>query len=448
MNKIKFPYGDQFDIDKFKLNEILNLCANNPGNKEGILNEISKKYWTSSPKPDLMSKNTLHTLIDYKLIDDTNFELTPIAETILQKSTEDEMNELFAKHILNNVDGISFIKLLDKMYLCGDDLNNENIIFNLNQLGYEISPSSTYINTMKNWLYKGGIFTDKKRWESIDWDKVENLLGGEKDILDGLTTLTSIQNYFLRSLYDIDAKSFILSNQVRNHAESTYNTIFPHKSFSSKVIKPLENLGYIEVNKTSNGGSDKVKLSKKLYNELSKQYLEQTSKLTNVKPSLLKKSFDEVCTELYSSDTFIKGQALELFSIYLLRYVNLKFDSWRLRSKDTGYAEIDLIASQTTLGFHRWQIQCKNCAKVELEVIAKEVGHTYLTKADTLLFIATGKFTDDALKYAYTIMKETHLTIFFINSTDIIKLKDDPSSIIDIFKSQTKITSRLKSFNN
>ena len=128
-----------------------------------------------------------------------------------------------------------------------------------------------------------------------------------------------------------------------------------------------------------------------------------------------------------SDDTFIKGQALEAYTIQIMRMLGLRFIQWRLRAKDqTGGAEVDaILGGVLSTTPTRWQVQCKNTpsGQVHLNDVAKEVGLLPLTKATQILMIANCRFSKDAITYAREVMKHTPTTIFLLDKEDFAEIR-------------------------
>ena len=69
-----------------------------------------------------------------------------------------------------------------------------------------------------------------------------------------------------------------------------------------------------------------------------------------------------------NSNKYIKGKALELLAIWMIRLTSLRFTKWRKRDYETGQGEVDVLAASDRFVYHRWQIQCKNTKRVDVRV--------------------------------------------------------------------------------
>jgi hypothetical protein len=154
--------------------------------------------------------------------------------------------------------------------------------------------------------------------------------------------------------------------------------------------------------------------------------------------------FEEILAGLESDNKHTKGLALEALAFYLGRLIGLQFVQWRLRSKETGGAEIDVIMEGANLIFSRWQIQCKNSAQATLEDIAKEIGLAQIIKTNVIVIVTTGKIGGKARSFAERIMRETNYQVILIHKSHLQRIKNDPTEIADILRSQSEVAMTLK----
>ncbi|MCW6035812.1 restriction endonuclease [Spirulina subsalsa FACHB-351] len=304
--------------------------------------------------------------------------------------------------------------------------------YELQEMGYSISPNAVYVSTMRQWLQQAGVF--EKAYE-INWDTVYDILELDKDYIDELYTLTSTQKYFLLAMLQMSIVEFTPWNEIVKYTGSVYKVRFPSKSFVKEVIQPLVNVGLIETDKTTQGRGAKpnrVKLSAKAQKELLSKLLESMADLTELSPTELNRSFEDVVQDLDHADKSIKGKALELLAIWMIRLTSLRFTQWRQRDYETGQGEVDVLAASDRFVYHRWQIQCKNTKRVDVEVLAKEIGMTFVTGADVVMIVTTGEFTRDALQYAYRMMDVSRYYMVLIQREDIEAIKQDRTNIIKI----------------
>ena len=288
---------------------------------------------------------------------------------------------------------------------------------------------------MRSWLAKANVF--RASGYEINWDVVYDLLHMDEQAIDQLYELAPEQRYFLWSLICFAEKDYIASNKVANHARSVFSVRITTKNLVKDVIEPLQERGFIESRKVTAGRGAKphdVKLTEKSESELLAPILASLADLTNLTSAELSRTFESVAGSLADPDKYVRGIALELFAIWIIRLVGLRFSDWRLRHhQSTGGAEVDVMAASDRVIYNRWQIQCKNIkGKVDVDTVAKEVGLTFLTKADVVMMVTTGGFTSDAVNYANQVMETTRYYIILLDGDDINRIVEDRAKLIDI----------------
>jgi hypothetical protein len=136
--------------------------------------------------------------------------------------------------------------------------------------------------------------------------------------------------------------------------------------------------------------------------------------------------------------------ALEALAFKLMRTLGMDYMATRLRAKDTGGAEVDLIFQSTRLVYSRWQVQCKNTARVALDDVAKEVGLTHFLKSTVIVIVTTGDVSSEARRYANKIMSDSNLAIVMINHADLHGVTDNPANLVDAFRREAEHAMTLK----
>ncbi|MCC9167428.1 restriction endonuclease [Pontibacter harenae] len=441
----RFPYGDQFSPDKITWSELIRIIEANKGDKKNLTEEIGNTYFSSSrgANKGKMAMNCVLSIKSYGLINDTgsSYSTTDIFDTIKSEANDANRYIIFAKHILANVEGLNLLKAIDAMHARGEALQLEDINYELIDAGYKISTSCTYVSTMKAWLYRAGVFSDKSSYH-IDWSVVNSLLGLDKHLIDELYKLDNQQKYFLMSMLSLGAVSFTTASAIASHTRNIYKIRLTSKSLVKEVLEPLADLGLIETLKSTGGRgakSHQVKLTPKGVNELLEPLIKQLSEVTGHTLLSLNKPFAEVVKDLSHTNTYIKGEALELLAIWLIRILDLKFTQWRKRDKETGGAEVDVLAASDKIVYNRWQIQCKNTVSpVSVEVVAKEIGLTFLTKADVVMVVTTSNFTRDAHQYAEEVLNHSRYYLILLDGKDIKLIEKDNTAIIEILNQKAK----------
>ena len=189
------------------------------------------------------------------------------------------------------------------------------------------------------------------------------------------------------------------------------------------------------MNKTTGGRGAKpnqVRLTEHGVEELLLPFLKNVADLVSLSQTELNRSFESILSEIDDPDKHIKGKALELLAVWMIRLCGLRFTAWRKRDEETGQGEVDLMAASDTFVYSRWQVQCKNTPKVDVDVVAKEIGMTFVTKADVVLIITTGRFTSAAIQYADMLCSVSRYYLILIDGDDLDKIRVDRNSIVPI----------------
>lgn len=446
MEERTFTYGDQFSPHKMSLKELLDNVIKCGNDRIKLQKSIAKMYFAQSGSQSIkMAMNSVLSMNSYKLIELNNsgkkYKITELGDNIHRQRREKDSLEMFVKHILLELEGITLLKLIEDMHLREEEISLESIAFELNEMGIKIAPNATYISTMKAWLNTCEIFKGKRGYD-INWDRVKEIIGIQKDLLDELYQLSREQKYFLMSMINLDARDFIKSNGVAEYVRSVYRIKITSKTLVKSILEPLGEKGLILISKSTSGRGAKphfVKLAKKIISEVYEPIIESISNKTRMTTISLNKPFKDVVEELNSNDKSKKGIALELLSIWIIRLLGLHFSGWRVRSRDTGGGEVDVLAANDKIVYSRWQIQCKNTSNIiGVEVISKEIGITFLTEADIVMIVTTSRFSGDALYYANKVMSSSRYYIILLDGSDIERIIKDKTMIVDILNKKAE----------
>jgi site-specific DNA-methyltransferase (cytosine-N4-specific) len=230
-------------------------------------------------------------------------------------------------------------------------------------------------------------------------------------------------------------------NKITKYAISIDKVRFTSKLFVQQVINPLVELDLIESEKTTTGRGAKansVRLTLKARNELVASLLKTIASQAEISETELNRSFEDVLSDLDNDDKHIKGKALELLAIWMIRLTSLRFTKWRKRDVETGDGEVDVLAGSDRFVYSRWQIQCKNTKKVDVDVLAKEIGMTFVTGADVVMIVTTGEFTRSAYQYAYRMMEVSRYYMILLQRDDIEEIKKDKTNIVKILDKKAR----------
>jgi len=451
----RFTYGDQFEPTKTPLIPLLQLCLKHEPNRYDLQNAIRAAYFeghgqdplTVDDNSNKMAMNCLLSLNSYNLIElsdkGQSYHITDLAKQLLALKNNDEVHRKFAEHILTNLEGLLLARLIENIRARDERVTLEYLGEELNDLGRKIPPNSTYVSTMRAWLAQAGVF--RASGYEVNWDVIYDILKVDADIIDELYQLLPEQKHFLLSMLSLDIQDYTPSNKIANHTRSVYKIRLTTKNLVKDILEPLEKLELIQTRKTTTGRGAKphdVKLTPKATHEILRPLLENLAALTELTSADLNRPFESVVSELAHEDKHVKGIALELFSVWVIRLLGLRFSHWRLRHyQSTGGGEVDVIAASDKIVYSRWQIQCKNQkSPVGVDVIAKEVGLTFLTKADIVMVITTSHFASDAVNYANQVTDNSRYYIILLEGDDIKRIVEDRTRIVDILNIKARRT--------
>lgn len=460
MPKSAIPMGSEFGPNQVNLARVLELAQEHTGNGQAFIDAIGSEYsW-----PRKTAANTRLSMHRYLLLDEED-RLTEIGQKLLAlRAQPEEMYAEFARHILLNLHGIDVVNAIDTLIRSGEQPTQLTIGDFLNAQGIYVPTSSTHISKLCGWLRYAEIFDSEKGFDSLNIDRVTQLIGANQEEVDLLAEMPEDQRAVLKALCNLPMETIpdrepLASNKIMEYAEELYGVHFNPKNFPREVLEPLAAAGYITLEKSAKAtgaeARSRTQISGKPYQvyrteKFANQYLDKLADaLANTGLAvrqLLRKPLTEILREMQSEDTGVKGKALEALAFYFMRLLGLEFKAWRKRGKKTGGFEVDIIVEGARLVFSRWQIQCKNTPEgaVSLEDIAKEVGLSLQLKSNVILVITTGRFSRDALTYADDMMQITNLNIITLDRQDLRILTTSPLAIIDILSRKARRVMELK----
>lgn len=454
--KSGISFGAQFSpnqVDLLRLLEIILDCA---GNRLRITESIRDQFFTSHTEGQRwkLADNTVLSLRAYGLLEADGATPSILAKELSQLATDPvKLYERFAKHILLYLRGIDFIETIMMMQRANEAINLHTLNKRLEQRGIHVPRGVVHLSSMRLWLTKAGIFETSSSGGPglyvVNFAPLNRLIGISIDAIDALTQLNAPQRAFLRALTRVGESSPLIANRIADLASAFYAVEYNHKELPKSILFPLRDLGYITIAKSTIGRGAKpyeVSLTEKFREEISEPILIAAAEKSGLVPRrLFEQPLPEVLADLKSSDHHVKGKALEILVIYLTRLLDLEFRGWRIRSSDTGGAEVDAIVEGARLIFSRWQIQAKNTSMVRLDDIAKEVGLSLtFIYSNVVMIVTTGDFTKDGYRYAQHVMKTCNLNVILLNGSDLNRVSRDATEIVTLLNNKAKQAMALK----
>lgn len=444
----RIPVGTQFSPDLINLSAYAKMVVENSGDKSAlrekvVLSPVRKRPY-ATPPTSRMKGLPLEAGVQYGLLTDGSYEATDLAKE-LATLKEPKVYEVFARHILLNLNGLRVVEAAQEMALDHRTITGDTLAQYLTDQGFRVSVHNTAINTLRMWLAKAGLFPENSRNEGAwtpDGEIKKKLLGMSDEAIAALASLTPEQAAFVRTLCRLEPEGWILASDVRDMAEATFAVRFGRASLPNEVLEPLQEAGLIDykTSGTKGGKASLLRTTEKFQIDVIKPFMDTT--LLGLNPTLTayyRTRPSDIFSEMQSSDIYKKGCALEAFSIYVMRLLGLQFLGWRRRAQETGHSEVDALLAGLSGGMPTtWQVQCKNTpsSSVRLEDVAKEVGLLPLTHATHILLVANAPFTDDARKFAMQTMLSSSVTIFLLDKKDFDAIRANPAHIGRILLTQ------------
>lgn len=442
------PFGDAFspnqiEVDDDELRTILELAKEHEGNPDAFDAEIRGRFF---PDPD-RAKNVRLGIgpAGYGIVDE-DFEFTQVGEELYElREDTDEMYDRFAQHILRNLQGLKGIEVVEDLRAQGKRPVNENVKEEFrSQYGFHINESSNHWSQMRAWMAKSGVVNSGTHHYDIDRTKIEELIGVDSDTVLELDELEDHQQAFLRALVLIDPKGAIKNSVVKAIAEEAYDVNISQSKISSRTLDPLQEAGYIEWEHVS-GKPNLVTPTEKFEAEVLQPVLEDLAERTGVPRAVIRLSFDEIQEQMDADSKHERGVALETLAVKIGRLLGLEFAGWRVRGRETGGSEVDVVMDDVGVTFNRFQIQCKNTQKqLEAKHIAREVGLARMLQSTTIVMVARGGISAKARQYANRVMQHENIAILFIYGDDLDEFDGNEDHLLTNLRGESRKVQNLK----
>lgn len=366
--------------------------------------------------------------------------LSEFGKEVLDSESPAEAAQKFCAGLIKHRNGDRLLTAIGSLRRRGESITKESLKEELVRLGIDnLSTATTDHTTLKNWMMAAGILDEEG---AANDELLKTLVEISATEMDEWASLPLPHQVFLRQLrleHLTSPGPFQVSGLLRACLEQ-YPDLFNAAHFAKQVREPLISKGWIEVQglaKGAQGGkSGWVKGTDKLLN-IPKEWV--VPDFESVVPSELRDKIDtplaEIQKDLRGKDTHLGGLALELLALRMVMDLGLQPRKFRLRSGQSAYAEVDLLAEGSHLMFSRWTFQCKryqkgSSAKADLGDVAKEVGIALYVHAHVVVMVTTTSFTADAKKYARSISDRSPLQFLFIDGKVIDRYLSSGKSVL------------------
>lgn len=470
------PFGSEFSPSQIELPALLDLVQSHQGDVRGLEAAIEARWFSGhaaqQPKSadededdadvedadadageaataynrSKLANNCKLGLVAYGIIT-RDGQFTDFGQELFDLRGDDTaLYEALAKHILLNLKGMIFVQCLQDMVAAAETITLDTIRIALGERGVHFPRGGKHPSIMRLWLAKAGVIVGK-RWQ-VNPIRLRAVLGVDPNEFSALARFTPQQRAFLLALANSGVAKPQPANEIVKLASATYGVRFPDKSLPKDVLNALEAAGFITATKTTTGRGAKpflVAPTAKVKAEIIGPLLDQLKDQVDPKLlDLLTKPLADIISEMESADRYVAGLALEALAFKIMRTLGMDYVATRLRAKDTGGAEVDLIFHAARLVYSRWQVQCKNTARVSLDDVAKEVGLTHFLKSSVIVMVTTGDIGSEARRYANKIMSDSNLAIVMIDRADLDGVIASPAYLVEAFQREAEHAMALK----
>lgn len=431
----------------------LQAIIDSGGMDDAVVKRWASLYFNGEPNKR-SSVNVPATLRSTGLIADGRpYVLTEIGAQVAAAKTAAESVFLFCSHLLKEKNGSTLLLVMKSILGRGEKVTKRGLQAELEQAGITgLANGTTDHTTFKNWLCAAGLISAEGQPNDA---LVKSVLGISTAEADEFLSLSVAQQVFLkhlRRLHILDDGPFPISPILTECLEE-YPDLFDASQFAKKVRDPLLVGGWLIVTKLAagrqGGKSGVVTGASKLLSIPEERIIPDFSAaVPNELRDKLRTPAADIFADLYSTDTYKGGLALELLALRMAVDLGLDPRHFRLRSEKTAYAEVDLIAEASHLLFSRWTIQCKRYAKstkVPLSDVAKEVGIAIFSKAHVVVVVTTSDFSRSAKDYAREVALSQHLQFLLIPGTIVdAYLKDGREKLLEFVRANARGVMALK----
>lgn len=389
----------------------------------------------------------------YGLHDPDAQALTPLGEALRATPDDSTMYAEFAKHILTNRFGIEVLDAIRTLQRRSIKVGKLTLATELRKRGFELPTATTHHLTLLNWLGQAGVVTGRER--VIDDAVLRTLLGHSSSELHEVLSLSAAQRAYLDTVHGLVAGRTGVTLNVRHVdavAIENYGDIFgPEDRRKALVRDPLIAGGWFTVTATGRGrGGKSGSLAATMKLIAGDAEVFRRPRITALPVDVLDhldKPLAEIYSDLDSTDTGVKGLALELLAINMAYDLGLVPVDFRLRAKETtGQTEVDLLAEGIGLHFSRWVFQCKNTAsKADVKVVVREAGVADVLHAHVIVVVSRKGFTRDTDAVRTALARATEKQVVLVGSKELERYaRGGKTTLLEFFREQALATMDAK----
>ncbi|MBW0145539.1 restriction endonuclease [Sphingomicrobium clamense] len=418
----------------------LQIVASKAPNWDDVVKEWDRVFFASANNKRA-STNVPATLTNLGLITRDPLALTAVGKDIATAKTSKDGAAKLVRHIVDNMNGMALIDAVRSLNTRTEQVTKATLKKELERVGItDLSTATTDHTTLLNWMIEAGLFTKQGRQPPVPDDArmkaVLGISGSERSDFSDLPLNQQIFVQALRRMSEGTGGTEIPAKRVIDECLAHHRAHFDEDQMRAKIVNPLALAGWLEAPRHAGAGrggkSGSIKPSARLMGIPIESVLPD---FDQVIPADLRAKIDmplsDVKSLLESDEKFDRGLGLELLALKMILDIGIEPRAFRLRSRETAYAEVDLTAEGKNLLFSRWNFQCKCVAgRVGLGDVAKEVGLAIYTKAHVVAVVTTSDFTSEAIAYAKEITQTTHLQFLFVNGPIVDRYLDKGPEVL------------------
>jgi hypothetical protein len=458
---LELPAANEFSPGQVDLKKVLEIVSTHEGDRVRLVEELRSEYFAQSASkrtnPDerlgqqrVRANNVLVGLSGYGIFNLDQNHLTEFGRRLSSVEASSELYDVFAKHILDTRHGYDVLRALAALRARHERPTKASLDQELRGMGFILPRATTHHTKLLAWLGKAGIVSERY---TVEDEALARVSGVRAAALHDWDRLTSAQQAFLRTVREsaeVHGIAYVPSRPLVDRAELQHGKIFKSDQLMAQIFRPLAQAGWIalQIRQEGRGGkSPPIAATEKLLTiPITVLTGESEWGLPPELRASLDKPLDQIRLDLKSKDTHVAGLALEVLAVRLATDLGLSPVKLRLRARQTGGAEVDLIAEAAHLHFSRWLFQCKNVrGSVDLSALAKEIGVAVLLRAHVIVMVTTGSFRRSVTEHAERLAETTATQAVLVDQRALADYeKGGAQSIMSFFHKYASQTMTLK----
>ena len=263
MQRSDLPFGSEFSPSQIDPAHVLELAKEHSGNARAFEQAILETYFSKNKTSDYnkgkLANNAKLGMIAYGIID-RDVHLTELGVYLyLIRDDKAKLYEELARHILLDLHGITLVQCVQDIQAAGEKVDLVKLREWLEQRGIHFPRGGKHPSMMRLWLEKAGIFVSGWR---INEERLQQIAGASSEDIEAIAHLSREQRAYLKALANIGGAGPYLSNDIEKLASTAYGIKFNEKGLPKSVLYPLQEAGYITLERGTKQDATPIKLCK------------------------------------------------------------------------------------------------------------------------------------------------------------------------------------------